>query len=105
MANRVHPDRSHVQKGDNAAVMEAKKKELEMKRAAAASKGAKVFYKVTVKVGPDALTLASQSTAGVTLKQHINTFEEAQMSGHGHRPASELSFGSVSILVCPAVIA
>ena len=39
-----------LQKGDNAAVMEAKKKELELKRAAAASKGAKVFYKVNVKV-------------------------------------------------------
>lgn len=39
-----------VQKGDNAAVLEAKKKDMEMKRAVAASKGEKVFYKVTVKV-------------------------------------------------------
>lgn len=50
--------------------MEAKKKELELKRAAAASKGAKVFYKVTVKVGPDALAVSHQSTA-VTLQQHV----------------------------------
>ena len=39
-----------MQKGDNAALLETKKKEMEVKRAAAASKGAKVFYKVTVKV-------------------------------------------------------
>lgn len=31
-------------------LLETKKKEMEVKRAAAASKGAKVFYKVTVKV-------------------------------------------------------
>ena len=36
--------------GDNASLLETKKKELEVKRAAAASRGAKVFYKVTVKV-------------------------------------------------------
>ena len=39
-----------MQKGDTAALHETKKKEMEAKRAAAASKGAKVFYKVTVKV-------------------------------------------------------
>ena len=39
-----------MQKGDNAALLETKKKEMEVKQAAAASKGAKVFYKVTVKV-------------------------------------------------------
>lgn len=39
-----------MQKGDKAALLETKKKEMEVKRAAAASKGAKVFYKVTVKV-------------------------------------------------------
>jgi len=39
-----------MQKGDNTALLETKKKEMEVKRAAAASKGAKVFYKVTVKV-------------------------------------------------------
>lgn len=32
------------------ALLETKRKEMEVKRAAAASKGAKVFYKVTVKV-------------------------------------------------------
>lgn len=32
------------------ALLEAKRKEMEVKRATAASKGAKVFYKVTVKV-------------------------------------------------------
>ena len=39
-----------LQVGDNASLLETKKKELEVKRAAAASRGAKVFYKVTVKV-------------------------------------------------------
>ena len=39
-----------MQKGDNTALFETKKKELEAKRAAAGPKGAKVFYKVTVKV-------------------------------------------------------
>lgn len=39
-----------LQKGDNMALLETKRKEMEVKRATAASKGAKVFYKVTVKV-------------------------------------------------------
>ena len=39
------------QKGEDAAVIETKKKEMEAKRAAAAScKGAKVYYKITVRV-------------------------------------------------------
>ncbi|KAL0026624.1 hypothetical protein WJX77_011706 [Trebouxia sp. C0004] len=42
-------EKAFSQKGDNAALLETKKKEMEVKRAAAASKGAKVFYKVTVK--------------------------------------------------------
>ncbi len=46
----VHKLLGVMQKGDNAALLETKKKEMEVKRAAAASKGAKVFYKVTVKV-------------------------------------------------------
>jgi len=46
----VHELLGVMQKGDNAALLETKKKEMEVKRAAAASKGAKVFYKVTVKV-------------------------------------------------------
>ena len=46
----VHELLGDMQKGDNAALLETKKKEMEVKRAAAASKGAKVFYKVTVKV-------------------------------------------------------
>ena len=46
----VHKLLSVMQKGDNAALLETKKKEMEVKRAAAASKVAKVFYKVTVKV-------------------------------------------------------
>lgn len=40
-----------IQKGEDAAVIETKKKEMEAKRAAAAScKGAKVYYKITVRV-------------------------------------------------------
>lgn len=42
-------EKTFSQKGDNAALLETKKKEMEVKRAAAASKVAKVFYKVTVK--------------------------------------------------------
>lgn len=42
-------EKNFSQKGDNAALLETKKKEMEVKRATAASKGAKVFYKVTVK--------------------------------------------------------
>ena len=39
-----------VQKGEAPEALAAAKRELEIKRAASASKGAKVFYKVTVKV-------------------------------------------------------
>ena len=39
-----------MQKGDAPEALAAAKKELEIKRAGSASKGAKVFYKVTVKV-------------------------------------------------------
>ncbi len=39
-----------MQKGGDAAELEAKKKDLEAKRAAAANRGVKVFYKVTVEV-------------------------------------------------------
>ena len=39
-----------LQKGEAPEAMAAAKKELDIKRAASASKGAKVFYKVTVKV-------------------------------------------------------
>ena len=46
----MHKLLSVMQKGDNAALLETKKKEMEVKRAAAASKVAKVFYKITVKV-------------------------------------------------------
>ena len=38
------------QKGEGAAALEAKKKELEARRAAAATKATKTFYKITVKV-------------------------------------------------------
>lgn len=40
----------NLQKGEAPEALAAAKKELEIKRAASASKGAKVFYKVTVKV-------------------------------------------------------
>lgn len=40
----------HVQKGEAPEAAAAAKRELEIKRASAASKGSKVFYKVTVKV-------------------------------------------------------
>ena len=39
-----------MQKGGDAAELEAKKKDLEAKRAAAANRGLKTFYKVTVEV-------------------------------------------------------
>ena len=39
-----------LQKGEAPEALAAAKKELDIKRAASASKGAKVFYKVTVKV-------------------------------------------------------
>lgn len=39
-----------MQKGEAPEALAAAKRELEIKRAASASKGAKVFYKVTVKV-------------------------------------------------------
>jgi hypothetical protein len=39
-----------LQKGEGAAALEAKKKELEARRAAAATKATKTFYKITVKV-------------------------------------------------------
>lgn len=39
-----------VQKGEDPEVLAAKKREMEAKRAAAASKSTKTFYKVTVKV-------------------------------------------------------
>ena len=40
----------NLQKGEAPEALAAAKKELEIKRAASASKGGKVFYKVTVKV-------------------------------------------------------
>ena len=40
----------HAQKGEAPEATAAAKRELEIKRASAASKGTKVFYKVTVKV-------------------------------------------------------
>ena len=39
-----------MQKGGDAAELEAKKRDLEAKRAAAANRGVKTFYKVTVEV-------------------------------------------------------
>ena len=43
-------EQSHAQKGEAPEAAAAAKRELEIKRASAASKGSKVFYKVTVKV-------------------------------------------------------
>ena len=40
------------QKGEDPEILAAKKREMEVKRAAAASKGTKTYYKVTVKVEP-----------------------------------------------------
>ncbi len=40
----------HLQKGEAPEALAASKRELEIKRAGSASKGAKIFYKVTVKV-------------------------------------------------------
>ena len=51
--------RSVWQKGDGSKDVEAKRKELEQKRAAAAPRGAKQFYRVTVKV----TTLESATTS------------------------------------------
>lgn len=48
-----------VQKGEAPEALAAAKRELEIKRAASASKGAKVFYKVTVKVSTSTKCLFS----------------------------------------------
>lgn len=42
-----------MQKGGDAAELEAKKKDLEAKRAANATRSVKTFYKVTVEVGSE----------------------------------------------------
>ena len=47
-----------MQKGEDPEVLAAKKRELEAKRAAAASKSTKTFFKVTVKVGSPACIAA-----------------------------------------------
>jgi hypothetical protein len=48
-----------AQKGEDPEVLAAKKRELEAKRAAAASKSTKTFYKVTVKARASFLSLLS----------------------------------------------
>lgn len=88
--------------------MEAKKKELELKRAAAASKGAKVFYKVTVKVGPHALPVSHLSTV-VTLQQHVIPLRKHKCLIYvKDRPLSESDFGTPfrhgSAVACPVFV-
>ena len=58
---------SCLQKGEAPEALAASKRELEIKRAGSASKGAKVFYKVTVKV--NAFPQPSHATVKLGMQQ------------------------------------
>ena len=60
------------QKGEDPEILAAKKREMEVKRAAAASKSTKTYYKVTVKVGAPAAAVTG------TLGHNVLLLSQAQ---------------------------